>query len=85
MFERPPKPDQNPGSYVDLLKRVTQRVGEKKVDEKILEILQQAFDEGYKEENMLLSRPERYILFKQVAKTVLEDIIGKFGGKKMTS
>ena len=82
MFNRPPNPDQNPGSYVDLLKRMTRRVGEKKVDEKILEILQQAFDEGFKEENVLLSRPERYILFKRVAKIVLEDIIEKFGGAK---
>ena len=58
MFNQPPNPDQNPSSYVDLLKRMTQRVGEKKVDEKILEILQQAFDEGFKEENMSFHTPK---------------------------
>jgi hypothetical protein len=78
----PPNLPHNSGSYVDLLKRMTQRVREQKVDTQILEILQQVYEKELDQENIVLSRPERVRLFQQVAKVVLTDVLGKIDGAK---
>lgn len=73
----PPNPYQNSGSYIDLLKRMTQRMQQQKVDDQLLEILQQAFEKELDLRNIVLSRPERVRLFRQITKTILTDMLGK--------
>jgi hypothetical protein len=75
-------PYPNPGSYDDLLKRMTQRVREDKIDNQILGILQQVFEKELSQGNIVLSRPERVRLFQQVAKAILTDVLGKIGDTK---
>jgi len=79
---KPPPPYQGSGSFKDVLKRMTQHAQQEKVDEKIFEIMKQAFETGLNKENIILSRPERVRLFKQVTKNVLSDVLEKIDGKK---
>ncbi len=78
----PPNPFQNSGSYIDLLKRMTQRMQQQKIDDRLLEILQQAFEKELDAENIVLSRPERARLFRQVTKAILTDMLGKLDDKR---
>ena len=78
----PPNSYQNSGSYVDLLKRITQHVQQKKVDDQMLVILQQVFENEVDKENIVLSRPERVRLLRQVTKAVLTDMLGKLDDLK---
>lgn len=78
----PPNSSQNPGSYVDLLKRIAQRVQQTKVDNQILEIMQQATEKELAQQKIVLSRLERVRLFRQVAKAVLTDLLAKIDGEK---
>ena len=78
----PPDSDQNAGSYVDLLKRMTQRVQQKKVDDQILEIVRQAFKAALDTENILLTKPEKVRLLRQVTTAVLTDMLEKTGSGK---
>lgn len=72
----------NSGSYDDLLKRMTRRMQQNRVDNQILEILQQVFEKEFGKENIVLSRPERIRLFQQVTKAILTDVLGKIGDIK---
>jgi hypothetical protein len=78
----PPNPYQNSGSYIDLLKRMTQRVQQQKVDDRLLEILQQVFEKELETGNIVLSRSERVRLFRQVTKAILTNMLGKLDDKK---
>ncbi len=79
-------PQQNPYfPYVDLKKRTLQRVQSSKVDDRIFQVVQDAYENALRMENVLLSRPERTRLFSQILKSVLEDMIKKLDqheGKK---
>ncbi len=72
---------QNPGfsSYVDLKKRITQKVQASDVNDQIFQAVQNAFENVMASENprILLSRPERKRLFSQVLRSVLEDMLRK--------
>ena len=68
---------QVPGSYVNLQKRMFQKVQDSKVNDHIFEIVQMAYEEALTAENILLSRPERQRLFSQILKMVLEDMFKK--------
>ncbi len=76
----PPNP--NPGSFDDLLKRITRRMQQDKVDDQILGILQRAVEKEFGQENIMLSRPERKRLFQQITKAILADVLGKIDGTK---
>ncbi len=78
----PPNAYQNSGSYVDLLKRITQRVQQNKVDDQFLVLMQQVFENELAKETIVLSRPERERLFRQVTKAVLTDMLGKLDDMK---
>ena len=65
---------QVPGSYVDLRKRMYQRVQDQKVNDQIFEVVQRAYEQAIMQENIVLSRPERTRLFSQILKMVLEDM-----------
>jgi hypothetical protein len=69
----------------DVKKRMLQRVQSSKVDDRIFQVVQNAYEEALRMENVLLSRPERTRLFSQILKAVLEDMVKKLDnheGKK---
>jgi hypothetical protein len=68
---------QVPGSYVNLQKRMLQRVQSAKVNDQIFEVVKQAYEVALDEEGILLSRPERKRLLSQLLKLVLEDMTRK--------
>jgi hypothetical protein len=70
-------PEQIPGSYVDLRKRMLQHVQDMNVDDQIFEVLKNAYERALGQENVVLSRPERNRMFSQIMKTVLEDMLRK--------
>jgi hypothetical protein len=65
------------GSYVDLKKRMLQRLQSFKVNDQISEVLQVAYEDALKEEHVILSSPERKRMLSQISKSVLEDKIKK--------
>jgi hypothetical protein len=77
MINSPPHSFQNSGSYHDLLKRMTHQVQQNKVDDQLLIILEHVFEKELGKENIVLSRPERVRLFRQVTRAVLTDMLGK--------
>ena len=68
---------QVPGSYVNLQKRMLQRVQSAKVNDQIFEVVKQAYEVALNEEGILLSRPERKRLLSQILKLVLDDMLKK--------
>jgi len=67
----------SPNVYDELLKRLTRRLREAEVDRQILEKLQEIFESELDQEPSMLSRPQRVRLFKEVAKTILTDVMEK--------
>ena len=53
-----------------------------KVDNQILEIMQRVFEKELDQQKVVLSRPERVRLFRQVTKAVLTDLLAKLDGEK---
>ena len=68
---------QVPGSYVNLQKRMLQRVQSLKIDDQIFEVVKRAYEVALNEERILLSRPERKRLLSQLLKLVLDDMMKK--------
>ena len=68
---------QVPGSYVNLQKRMLQRLKSAKIDDQIFEVVKQAYEVALNEEGILLSRPERKRLLSQLLKLVLDDMMKK--------
>ena len=66
-----------PGSYVDLKKRMLQRVQSSKVNDQIFKIVQEAYEDALNKEIVVLSRPEQMRMFSQILRSVLEDMIKK--------
>lgn len=65
------------GSYVNLQKRMLKNVQAAQVDDHIIEVIRKAYEDELTKENIVLSRPERRRLLKQIIKLVLEDMIKK--------
>jgi hypothetical protein len=65
------------GSYQDLLKKITQRFMDAHLDEQIMGIFQSKYEEELSARNIMLSRPERNRLYKQVVKAVLTEMLSK--------
>ena len=78
----PPNSYPDPGSYLDLLKRITQQMQQKKVDEQLLQIVQQAFEKELDSKHIVLSRPEMVRLYQQVAKSILTETLEKIDNVK---
>ena len=66
-----------PGSYVDLRKRMFQNVQYMRVNDKIFEVVKNAYEHALIRENVILSRAERNRLLYQILKMVLEDMVKK--------
>jgi hypothetical protein len=81
MFNPPPSYPSS-DSYDDLLKRMTRRARETKIDHRILGLLQQFFENELTQQNIVLSRPERNRLYQDISKAVLADVLGNMGGTK---
>ena len=65
-----------PGSYHNLQERMYKKVSGD-VNDKILGVLQNAYENALNAENVVLSRPERNRLFSQIVKLVMEDMLKK--------
>jgi hypothetical protein len=72
-------PQREPGlsSYANLKKRMLEKVQASKVNDQIFLAVQNAFEQAMNTENIVLSRPERKLLFLQILKSVLEEMINK--------
>jgi hypothetical protein len=69
---------QVPGSYVDLPKRMFQRVQDMKINDQIFEVVKNAYEQALARENIVfLSRPERMRLLSQIMKMILDDMSKK--------
>ena len=69
-----------PGSFFELKKRVSQSMQSAKVDDRVFEIVQNLFDKTLKSEQIVLSRPEKDRLLRQILKSVLTDMLTKLNG-----
>lgn len=78
----PPNSFQSPGSFDEVLERMTRHVRQAEVDTRIFEILQQVFEKELGRENVILSRPDRVRLFREIVKAIMNDVLGKIDGKK---
>ena len=70
-------PKDDPGSYVDLRKRVLRHVQYLMVNDQIFEVVKNAYEHALISENVVLSRAERNRMLSQIMKMVLEDMIRK--------
>lgn len=72
-------PQREPGlsSYATLQKRTLQNVKAANVNDQIFQVVQNAFEEALRHENMILSRPERMKMFSQVLRAVLQEMLEK--------
>jgi hypothetical protein len=73
-----------PGSYHNLKERMYKKVSGD-VNDPILVILQNAYENALNAENVVLSRAERKRLFSQILKLVLEDMVKKLDGHPGTA
>ena len=76
---------QVPGSYVNLQKRMLQRVQSVNIDDQIFEVVQKAYEVALKEESIVLSRPERKRLLSQILKLVLDDMTKKLDDRSSSA
>ena len=67
----------DPGSYVDLRKRMFQHVQSLMVNDKIFQVVKNSFEHALIRENVVLSRAERDRMLSQIMKMVLEDMLTK--------
>ena len=78
----PPESFHGSGSYKGLFERMTRRVRENQIDAQIIEILTQTFEKELAEVDVMLSRPERVRLFRQVSQVILDEVAAKINGEK---
>jgi hypothetical protein len=76
---------QVPGSYMDLRKRMLQRVQSSKVNDQIFEVVLKAYEDALNTENVVLSRPERKRMLSQILRLVLEDMIKKLDDRSSSA
>jgi len=66
-----------PDSYLDLKKRMLQKVQSAGITDQIFEAVQKAYEEALTAENIVLLRPDRKRLLSQILKSVLDDMLKK--------
>lgn len=62
------------GSYVNLQKRIFQRVQSSKIKNQIIEVVRNSYDDAINAENVELSHTESRRLLSQILRLVLEDL-----------
>ena len=75
----------DPGSYIDLRKRMFQHVQLLMVNDKIFNVVKNAYEHALISEEVVLSRAERDRMLSQIMKMVLEDILKKLDGRSSSS
>jgi len=70
------------GSYFDLKKRIIQRMQSAKIDDEIFNAVAKVFEQILTSENVVLSRPEKARLLRQILQPVLTDMVAKLDGDK---
>jgi hypothetical protein len=78
-------PKEDPGSYIDLRKRMLRHVQSSRVNDKIFEMVQNAYEQALIRENVILSRAERSRMLSQIMKMVLKEMLDKLDGHSGTS
>lgn len=71
----PPNSQQNSGSYVNLAQRMATLVQQQNVDDQILKIVKQIFEEELDKENIALEPTEKARLLPHVTKKILTDML----------
>ena len=79
-----PDPDSF-SSYVNLKQRMLQLVKGKKVYDQIFQVVQTAYEEALKTENIVLSRPEQKRMLAQIFRLMLEDMLKKLDERTGTA
>jgi hypothetical protein len=76
-------PQQEPGvsSYMNLRKRLLERIQTSNVNDQVFQVVQNAFEEALGKETIVLSRSERQFLFAQILKAVLDDMVKKLNNR----
>ena len=62
------------GSYVNLQKRIFQRVQSSKINDQLIEVVRKSYDDAINAENVELSRTESKRLLSQILRLVLKDL-----------
>ena len=78
-------PQSDPGSYMDLRKRMFQNVQSMKVEDKIFEVVKNTYEQALIRENVVLSRAEKSRLLSQIMKMVLKEMLEKLDGHSSPS
>jgi hypothetical protein len=79
-----PDPDSF-SSYVNLKKRMLALVQGKKVYDQMFRVVQTAYEEALKSENIVLSRPEQKRMLAQIFRLMLEDMLKKLDERTGTA
>lgn len=66
--------DKGSGSYINLQKRILQRVRSANINEKIIELMQKTYEDALSVEKIVLSRAEKKHLQTQIFKLVFEEL-----------
>ena len=77
LLRRPDSFGPQSGTYFDLKKRIIQKVQSSKANDLVFVAVQKLFDKALNEENILLSRPEKNRMLREVLKSVLTDMLKK--------
>ena len=67
----------DPGSYVDLRKRMFQHVQLLRINDKIFAVVKNAYEHALISEDVVLSRAEKDRMLSQIMKMVLEEMLKK--------
>ena len=81
---RPFDPNNDTGSYVNLQKRIFQRVQSSEINNQIIKIVRESYDDAIDAENIALSRAEKKRLLLQILKLTLENMIEKLGDNSLS-
>ena len=73
--------DPSNGMYVNLRRRVVQNLKALGIEGSILEVVQTAYEEALRAENIMLAPIEKKKLFSDVLKLLFEDMSNDFDGK----
>jgi hypothetical protein len=72
-----PQREPSLSSHATLKQRTLKKIQVSGVYDQIFQVVQNAFEEAIRNEPVVLSRPERKLLFAQILKFVLEDMVRK--------
>lgn len=79
-MKNPFGPDPNSlSSYGSLIKRILQHMQAARLNDQVFGLVQKAYEDALRMENVKLSKVERELMLSQVLKNVLSDMLKKLG------